>query len=111
MTTNGRVLRINSTEKQLDSNESDIKDPQIRLWMRMGVAFVISAEEAKKLLGGDSEALEAAIRSKKSWFFDGDSYIPDVIFEGLCEELGLDHEKYKGEVNFDIVNVQGGEKA
>jgi len=109
MATNGRVFRVNSAEKLLDSDKPTEKDAQISLWMRMGVTFMVSPEDAEKLLSGDSEALEAAIRSKKSWSFDGDSYIPDIIVEELCEKLGLDHEKYKGEVNFDIVDVQEGE--
>jgi len=99
---------VHFIKRRLGFNRAvETKDSQVKVWMRMGVIFVVSADEAKKILNSDSDALDAAMRGKKSWFFDGDSYIPDVIVQELCEELGLDYKDYKGEVNFD---VSGGEQ-
>lgn len=77
-------------------------EPKVRLWMRMGVTFEVSAEQAQKILVGNSEVLDAMLQNKESWYFDGDSYIPSDIVHELCQELGLDYEDYKGDIEFDV---------
>jgi len=81
---------------------SKVDGPKVKLWMRMGVTFEVSAEQARKILDGDSETFDAVLDSRKSWHFDGDSYIPDIIVSELCVQLGLNYEDYKGDVNFDV---------
>ena len=93
----GFLIKLLSS-KNLFSKKQD----KVKLWMRMGVTFEVNAHEARKILSGDSTALDTAMKAKGSWYFDGDSYIPDIVVEELCEELCLNHEDYKGEISFDV---------
>ena len=76
--------------------------PTIKLWIRLGATLEVSAEQAKKILGGDQGTLEAVLKARKAWRFDGDTYIPEPVSEELCDMLALNHDDYSGEINFDL---------
>jgi len=83
----------------------------VNLWLRAGITINVTPEQAKKILGGDQETLEAALKPKgfwgflkrkPIWHFDGDSYIPDEVATELREQLGIIPDECSGEVNFDL---------
>ena len=71
----------------------------IKLWMRLGTTLEVTAEQAKKILGGDQGTLEAVLKTKGAWRFDGDSYIPDTITDELCGLLDLNPDDYGYDFN------------
>jgi hypothetical protein len=77
-----RILSVFAAKKQCE----------VKLWMRLGATLEVSAEQAKKILGGDKKTLEAVLKSKRAWYFDGESYIPDEVAEEICEQLAINFD-------------------
>jgi len=99
--------------------EAEISDPKptkktfktIPLWVRAGMTWNVTPKDLKILLGKDYKAkvklFENAVKSGKA-VLDGETYIPETIFDDMDEDDPLnvhltDYErKQLGEMSWDV---------
>jgi len=78
-------------------------DDIVGIWLRAGISLNVSKKQVAKILQGDTEALESALKTRGSWKFDGETYIPEESVEdSVLSELMENTEEVCLDFNLNI---------